>query len=307
MTILMPQIAARVFNTPLMVAEDKAAAFLMGLGGRLVEGGVVLVNAPDPVDHKAFSTVDPAMGRLGDRMGRQIAERGQLPFDLIDGVAVIAVEGTLVHKGAYIGQSSGETSYQGLQTQIAAAHRDPRVKGVAFEVDSFGGQVAGGFETADMIARLSRDKPTMAILTDFALSGGYLLASACRQIVMPETGVVGSIGVIVMHADLSQKLEKDGIKVTLLTSGARKADGHPSSALDPAAEKLIQARIDDTRQLFAGRVGTYRKGRITKAQALATEAGVYHNETAIAAGLADAIANPHDAFAAFVSAVKRAA
>jgi transposase len=64
-----------------------------------------------------------------------------------------------------------------------------------FEVDSLGGELAGAFETADLIARLSAEKPTLAILTDHALSAGYLLASAARQIIMPEHGRAGSIGV----------------------------------------------------------------------------------------------------------------
>jgi ClpP class serine protease len=113
-------------------------------------------------------------------------DSGRPPFAIIDGVALIPIEGTLVHKGAYVGAYSGTTSYEGLQAQVLRAMRNPAVKGVVFEVDSFGGELAGAFETADLIARLSAEKPTLAILTDHALSAGYLLASAARQIIIPE-------------------------------------------------------------------------------------------------------------------------
>ncbi len=33
---------------------------------------------------------------------------------MIDGIAVIEIAGTLVHRGAWIGQSSGLTSYDGI-------------------------------------------------------------------------------------------------------------------------------------------------------------------------------------------------
>ena len=69
-------------------------------------------------------------------------------------------------------------------------------KGVVFEVDSFGGELAGAFETTDLIARLSAEKPTLAILTDHTLSAAYLLASAARQIIIPEYGRAGSIGAL---------------------------------------------------------------------------------------------------------------
>ncbi|MGA8990672.1 MAG: hypothetical protein WB500_09890 [Rhodoplanes sp.] len=93
-----------------------------------------------------------------------------------------------MHKGAYVGAYSGRTSYEGLQAQVLRAMRNPAIKGVVFEVDSFAGDLAGAFETADLIARLSTEKPTLAILTDHALSAGYLLASAARQIIIQNTG-----------------------------------------------------------------------------------------------------------------------
>ena len=109
----------------------------------------------------------------------------------VDGIALIPIEGTLVHKGAYVGAYSGRTSYEGLQAQVLRAMRNPAIKGVVFEVDSFAGELAGAFETADLIARLSTEKPTLAILTDHALSAGYLLASAARQIIIQNTGAPG--------------------------------------------------------------------------------------------------------------------
>ena len=44
---------------------------------------------------------------------------------------------------------------------------------------------------------------------------------------MPRTGGTGSIGVISMHVDWSQALTEAGVKVTFITYGERKADGHP--------------------------------------------------------------------------------
>ena len=48
--------------------------------------------------------------------------------------------------------------------------RNPVIKGVVLEVDSFGGEFAGAFETADLIAREAQD-----------YRGGEAVADRARQ------------------------------------------------------------------------------------------------------------------------------
>jgi signal peptide peptidase SppA len=302
----MPHVAARLFNTPLMVDGAKAVAVVNGLGSRLFDGELV-IEGPAPADHVAFSNGRPSMRRLGDPLGRRLDEAGygDRILDMIEGVAVIGVEGTLVHKGKWIGAFSGETSYEGLQTQVARARRDERVRAVVFEVDSYGGEVAGAFDTAELIYELSQEKPTLAILTDYALSGAYLLASATRAIVMPDTGYAGSIGIVTMHVDFSRALENDGIRVTVISSGARKADGSPFRALPADVIARLQDDLDRGRDLFAETVARYRGRRLSKKAALSTEAATYRGEAAVEAGLADGVVRPTIAFDAFVDEVNR--
>ena len=308
MNLRHPRIAARIFNTPLMVDAGKAVAIVAGMGGRLIDGQLV-IDGPAAIDHVAFSGGRPSekMGRLGDPLGAwyEARGRGEELLTTFGSVAVIAIEGTLVHKGAWLDSNSGETSYEGIQTQVLRAARDERVRGVVFEVDSFGGEAAGAFDTADMIAELSAVKPTVAILTDFALSGGYLLAAAARQIVLPENGYAGSIGVVAMHVDFSRAIENDGVRVTVLTSGARKDDGSPFKPLGADVAARWQADLDEGREQFATAVARYRGRRLSKSAALATEAGVFRGEDAVEAGLADGVVRPSMAFAEFVQRVNR--
>lgn len=305
MSFLAPHIAARVFDTPLMIADTKMAGILTGIGARLVDGGVSM-DAP-AVAHVAFQdgrASDVAMGRIGDRLGRVIEAQGGRGFDMVDGVAVVGVEGTLVHKGAYVGQSSGQTSYQGLQAQVARARRDPSVRAAVFEIDSMGGEAAGAFETAEMIFALSSEKPTMAILTSHANSAAYLLAAPCRQIVMPREGSAGSIGALCLMVDARGALEQQGLKATVIRAGQFKADTHPAAPLETAAARL-QAQVDEVRDQFATAVGRYRGARFNKAQALATEAEVFSGSDAAKIGLVDAIGAGNEAFDAFRKAVNR--
>lgn len=304
MSILTPHIAAALFDTPLMIAPDKAAAMLMGLGGRVVDGGVVLVNPPSA---ELPAVARQSAGIVSDRLSPALDRHRQRGYDVVDDIAVIAVEGSLVQKGSWIGQSSGQTTYQGLQVQITRALKDPSLKAAVVEVDSLGGQVSGAFETADLLHQLSRKMPTMAILTDTAASAGYLQASQCRQVVMPASGAAGSIGVISLHVDVSAKADREGVKVTLITAGEHKADGNPFEPLNDEFAATLRSRNEATRQAFAATVARGRGARLTKAQALATEARVYFGKDAVAKGLVDAIAPAAAAFAAFSKAVHSAA
>lgn len=306
MSFRFAHIAQRLFDTPLMYDARKAEAFLQGLGSRITGDTIVITNPEGAVDHIAGANGRPLAGKIGGRIERAYSRANVLPFDMVDNVAIMPVEGSLVHKGAWLGNSSGETSYQGLQAQIAIARKSNQVRGVVFEYDSYGGEVNGGFETARDIALLSKEKPTISILTDWAYSAGYLLASQSRQIVMPRYGGTGSIGVIMIHADYSQQLEDQGIKLTIIRSGKKKADGNPFEPLNSDVAEKWQAQADIIRQEFASVVAQGRKNRITKAKALATEAGVYDAGEAVAMGLADAIGDPAEAFDAFIREVNRA-
>lgn len=305
MSFRFAQIAQRLFDTPLMYDARKAEAFLHGLGSRIAGDTIVITNAEGAVDHVAGANGRPLAGKIGGRIERAFTRANMLPFDMVDNVAIIPVEGSLVHKGAWLGSNSGDTSYQGLQAQIALARRSNQVRGVVFEYDSYGGEVNGGFETARDIALLSKEKPTISILTDWAYSAGYLLASQSRQIVMPRYGGTGSIGVIMIHADYSQQLEDKGIKLTIIRSGKKKADGNPFEPLNSEIAEKWQAQADLIRQEFATVVAQGRKNRITKAKALATEAATFDAQEAISMGLADAIGDPVEAFDAFVKEVNR--
>lgn len=298
-------IAQRLFDTPLMYDPRKAEAFLAGLGGRIAGSQIVLSNAAGAVDHQAFENGRPTAGRIGDFLGRSRASYNGVMLYVERGVAVIPIEGSLVHKGTFIGESSGVTSYEGLLAQIAIAARDEAVKAVVFEVDSYGGETSGAFETAAAIAALSKVKPTIAILTDFAYSAGYMLACQAREIIAPEFGGAGSIGVIAMHADYSGFYEQQGVKVTILKSGAHKADGNPLEPLPDEVAVRWQARIDEMRMRFAEIVGRGRGARFSKAKALKTEARAYDAKEALSLGLIDAIADPTATFEAFVKAVNK--
>ncbi|MBE0598308.1 MAG: S49 family peptidase, partial [Desulfuromonadales bacterium] len=201
---------------------------------------------------------------------------------------ILPITGTLVHRGGYLAAASGITSYEAIRQTFDAAMADPAVHRLVLEIDSCGGEVHGLFDLADHIYQARGKKPITAVVNEQAYSAAYLLASAADRIVLPRTGGVGSIGVIVAHFDQSGFDEKTGVKVTHIFAGKQKAECSPHAPLSPEAHKRIQGRIDELYNLFVGTVA--RNRGIAESAVRGTEAGIFTGKKALAAGLADEIA-----------------
>lgn len=295
------QIAQRAFNTPLIVDPAKALAFLSGLGPRITGQEISFTGLErGTADHHAAAL--PARSSLfGSDLAQRHQQTGSQPFAFIDGIAVIEIAGTLVHRGSWIGQSSGLTSYEGIAAQLQAALADTSVRGIALDIDSFGGEVAGAFDLADRIRAARAQKPVQAFVAEHALSAGYVLASQADRIILPRTGAVGSIGVVALHTDMSGALDQKGIAVTLIHAGAHKIDANPYQPLPEAVHDQMQSQLESVRRLFAQTVAEGRGGRLDAAAALATEAAVFRGADAVAAGLADEVVDPVTAFRNFAA------
>ena len=301
--MLHARIAARAFNTPLLVEPSKAMAFLSGLGPRILGRRVDMVDGDDASDGTAALPARASI--LAGNVAERLQHHGDAPYPVVDGVAVIEISGVLIHRGSWIGQSSGQTSYEGIAAQIEAASSDPSVRGLALEIDSFGGEVAGVFDLADRIRSVRATKPVWAFVAEHAFSAGYALASQADRILLPRTGSVGSIGVVVMHADLSGQLDQDGVRVTLIHSGTHKVEGNPYEPLPNAVRDDIQREIDVLRFLFAETVAVGRTERLSQDAAMATEAATYRGADAVAVGLADEVIDLSQGFAAFRQSVSQ--
>lgn len=291
------EIATLVFNRPHLIEPSKARTILTVLSDRY---GTPMAFADDCDAEEGPPHF--AAGVLSDGLRQSFERHGEVPYALVEGIAIVPIEGTLIHKGKWVGMSSGQTSYEGIRTSIEMALGDSRVTGICLEVDSYGGTVPGCFDLAADIRAAREIKPVWAILSEFAYSAAYALASQADQIVMPETGGVGSIGVITAHVDFSQALEAAGINVTLIHSGPHKADGNPYEPLPDDVRAEIQAECDDMRTRFARLVADGRGQRFTSNQAMATESRIFAvHDDPVRLGLVDAIASPHEALEAFIA------
>lgn len=270
-----PHLAARVFNTPLLIHPQKLDAIVGGLGSRLLgveEGGLRFDASVAP---SMFSTRPAA-----------VADSGLYRID--NGVAVISVDGALVHRSQYLeAESTWLLGYNSIAMALEDAMANTDVHAVLLSFDSPGGEVQGAFEFAQRVLDLRGKKPMQAIADGMAASAAYLSGSAADRLSITTTGYAGSIGVVMRHVDFSQALAADGINVTHIFAGAHKVDGNQFEPLPASVRADLQAEIDSLYQMFVDAVATHRG--IDPAAVRATQAQTYRGQAAVQAGLADRV------------------
>lgn len=285
-TAILEQIASRVIGQPLLIQPQKLSVIAHVLAGRLgleidqPELGLDTVERPAPLTSRFVGQT------------RDAASGARLPYQRTDtGAALITITGSLVNRGAWIGASSGLTSYEGIAAQIRAAMADSKVKELFLDLNTPGGEATGAFELADLVRAANATKPVTAFVNGLAASAGYLIASGAGRIVSVPSGLAGSIGVVMMHADYSEALQKAGIKPTFVFSGDHKVDGNPYEPLAKDVKERLQAEVDTMREEFVQAVAQGRGNRLSAKAARDTEAALYTAKEAKEIGLVDDLAS----------------
>jgi capsid assembly protease len=275
------RLSDRLLNTPLLIHPAKAQIILGALSGRI------------GIDADLFSLDEAAETPEANRFtgSTRRADGSASMSRTADGVAIIPVLDTLVNRGAWLDSRSGLTSYEGIAAQLRAAGQDPEVRSVLLDISSPGGEAAGMAGLADMIRSVRQTKPVTAFVNDMAASAAYGIASAANEIVISPTSIVGSIGVVMLHADRSGELAAQGVKPTLIFAGSHKVDGNPFEPLSDAVRADLQASVDAHYRQFLAIVEEGRGPRFTADMARATEARTFIGAEAIMRGLADRIAS----------------
>jgi signal peptide peptidase SppA len=181
-------------------------------------------------------------------------------------------------------------SYDDILDRIEDAIRCEETKALVMCFDSPGGDASGAMEAHRSIRRLRKKygKPIYAYANEAAYSAAYALASAADEIWLPDTGGVGSVGVIMTLMSRSKANEMEGLDVRLITSGKRKADSHIDRPITDKIQSRTQERVDYMARVFWEIVAKSRGMSVEDVAGL--QAGVFQGYEAIDAGLADGIA-----------------
>lgn len=212
-------------------------------------------------------------------------------------VAVVPLRGTIAHRIGMMDESSGGISAERFTTMMNAAVADPSIGSIVIDCDSPGGTIPGVPEAAAAVYAARGVKPVVAVANSMMASAAYWICSQADEIVaIPSIieGKIGSIGAYFAHKDMSAALEKEGVKITLISAGKYKTEGNPLGPLTPEAEAILQTQANDAHGAFMKDVARGRGVTPSAVRDGFGEGRALNAKDALNAGMVDSIGTMSD-------------
>jgi signal peptide peptidase SppA len=205
-------------------------------------------------------------------------------------VAILPLFGTIFPRANLMTSLSGATSSEEFGAQFSALVNDPDISAIILSVDSPGGQVSGVEELSKKIFDARGKKPIVAVVNHTMASAAYWIGTAADQVIVSPTAEVGSIGVFAVHKDYSAALEKEGIKVSLISRGKYKVEANPYEPLTEEARASIDASVDEYYNLFIDAISRNRAVSLETVKNTFGEGRMVSANRAVTLGMADKVA-----------------
>jgi len=165
-------------------------------------------------------------------------------------IARVSITGTILEDRAQLK----------MLDEIAEAEN---VEALIVYVNSPGGTTTGGEALYDGLRRIAEKKPVVAQFGTVAASAGYIVGLASDHIVSRGNTITGSVGVIFQWPQVTDLLEKVGVQMKTVKSGALKAEPNPFTIPSPEALEVTGEMVADGFAWFHSLVESRRGIKIT--------------------------------------------
>lgn len=239
-------------------------------------------------DLQAALARSPEMTQL--RLGESDEDETTMPVELIDGVAIISINGPLISTATWFSQWLGIPSYDGIKETLSELAGETKVRAILLDYDTPGGQAKGCKSCANFIREYAENvKPVISYTAGSAASAGMWLYSAGLAHFMDEDAQVGSVGAIMVHSEYTEMDRQMGVTRKVFRSAPYKALGTPFEKLSKEAEAEITEELDFLHQQFVSGISELSDiPEATVAKKIAT-GKMFRSDKALSLGLTDQV------------------
>lgn len=172
---------------------------------------------------------------------------------------------------------------------LRSLRKDEEVKAVVFRVNSPGGSAYDSEQIWKEVVELSKEKPVVVSMGDYAASGGYYISCAANYIFAEPTTLTGSIGIFGMFPEASDLLNnKLGVHFQTVKTNQYSDLGDLSRPMNEAEQAIMQNNVNRGYELFTKRCADGRKMKQDDIKKIA-EGRVWTGNQALKLGLVDAL------------------
>ncbi|HEJ5600934.1 TPA: S49 family peptidase [Pseudomonas aeruginosa] len=199
-----------------------------------------------------------------------------------NGVAIVPVTGPIFRYANLFTEISGATSTQVLATDIQRALDDPAVRSIVLNIDSPGGVASGINELAELVYEGRKRKRIVTYAGGYLASAAYWIGSAAEEIVVDETAMAGSIGVIVEAVAQSDGPDKPKRYQVV----SRNAPNKRPDVTTEEGRKKIGETVDALAEVFENKVARNLGVAAERIPEMGDYGGLLVGAAAVKAGLA---------------------
>lgn len=180
--------------------------------------------------------------------------------------------------------------------QLEKHQSNQTIRALVVRINSPGGGVAAAQEIYEELNKIRSQhrKPVVVSMGSLAASGGYYIACASDRIFANPGTITGSIGVIMQLANVSQLLEKVGIRSVIIKSGEHKDMGSITKEVSSEDQRIFQGVLDDAHDQFIEAIVKGRKIDKERVREIA-DGRIFTGRQAIGLGLVDELGDLADA------------
>lgn len=189
-------------------------------------------------------------GDIHAGISESVEMKGTRYVSVVNGIALVNLIGP-IYPRANMMTSSGATSIQQYFADFAKAYDDNEIKGIVQVMDTPGGDVRGIGENSHNIHKLvkSGKKPVQTYVSGYMASAGYYVGSTSESIISNDSGIAGSIGVILT----AQKKTEGTVEIISSVSPNKRPD-----VSSDEGRAVLQEQVDDLAKVFVKDIAKFR-------------------------------------------------
>lgn len=217
-----------------------------------------------------------------EQFGRRVP--GSYYSSIEGNVGYLMIDGPIIPRATIFSDISGMVSVQTLTSEFMAMEKNPAVKSIAMLHDSPGGVASGISDFASLVRAAT--KPTYSF-SWMSASADYWIASAARELMLSESGMVGSIGTVISFTDYSKSEEKRGVRQIEIVS-SQSPDKRPDHNT-PEGMAVYQKLVNDLSDVFITAVAKQRNVSIETVLSDFGRGAMRVASEAVSLGMADSV------------------
>ncbi len=205
-----------------------------------------------------------------------------------DPVVVPARQAPTINVG-YLSLKESIKQYEEIVYKLKAFADNDVIDIILIDLKCGGGLPGASQIIGEFIMHIKTAKPVIAFVSEYAFSGGYLIASSCSHIIAPSVADIGSIGSVI---EFDQGAAKDPTHV-VIKSGKYKAYAYDQDGkLTEDHRNILQENVDETAFAFFNHVARCRNIPVEDIKNF--EARCFSGFQSLKIGLIDQVGTLHD-------------